>query len=1154
MSARKRSQRKLITMCCLLSLLLGVGAFPVLAAGTAPVDGQSISDDALQNGQLYYIQTKTDTGKPNGVSRYLSVFSDNNGVGVVQSGFTGADTQKWRLIALGGGYYELQAAVGTGTRLLDVRYGDSSNFNTLDIYDSNNTNSQKFKITYNKDSQTYTILTGLDSAKSLDFYAGSNDDGQSLELYNSNSTSAQQFVLKSANDITQGTMRVTSQNDLSSGAAYYIRPIISGLYLTAKDGGDDNGTPISQEEYDPTAAQQWILTDAGDGSYYITSVGSFTKRHIDVPAGSSSDWLRLQLYSQNQTSAQRYKVTFHSDGTVSLMTGSSNYSKCVDIPYASTSVGVSMQQYSYNGTAAQRFQLEKLTSTLNTKPIDSPDSIVSGNSYYIQSAYSKLFLSPDGSPSADGTGIVQNYRVGSVAQRWTLSKNSDNTYVITNTQSGKALDVQYACNIDGAKVQLYTSNGTNAQKWVVEKNSDGTFRITSGAYLNPVSPTNDLSHKRLDINGMDSRPDEIIHLWGTNDAVNQEWYLIPVSGGQSATTDPTVSLQSANGSTMKASDTFTGSATNQSGVKDVALYLDSPLSNGFLGYANIGNNSSQSRMSVSYSLPCSFADAQLSMGAHTIYAVATGYDGTTQTTAIQLAPPVTVNSLPSSNITDTLSFGGSFSADGTGVSVYINSVDADHKLGDATVDSGSHTYTFSASGLLARAQFGTNEIILVETDAAGQEIGRASFPLNFPQPKIGIASPADNSNITDGKTLNLTGYAVNYTSKPQNVDIYIDGNKVNPVAVSGTNPDKTDDFSAYPDAANSGFSTTLDVSSYSSGTHTLQVQFTGDKSTTVSQTIHFNIPQVIYRPFDITFADLLQDQIKYENTERAKNGDPPLTDAEISNFSVAMNPNSYSSDQYKSIAPITKYEFMNLNWIDGVTANDLNGMLTNSGNLSGRGQDFLDAAKTYNINPVYLVAHANLETGFGGTTKFSRLVNGIAFENGQEYYYTDITQKSKLPVTHTVKQDGNNVQVQVTGTLVSGTTYCYTNSFGTRYNIADGTYYNLWGINANDEVASWNGGIWAGYSGWNTIGASIAGGAQWIAAHYTTGHTYAQTTLYEMKWDPYGWATYGNVAEYATDFDSITDNWAYNVAQIIAEHDDIFQHTAPPTFHIPQYN
>jgi beta-N-acetylglucosaminidase len=140
------------------------------------------------------------------------------------------------------------------------------------------------------------------------------------------------------------------------------------------------------------------------------------------------------------------------------------------------------------------------------------------------------------------------------------------------------------------------------------------------------------------------------------------------------------------------------------------------------------------------------------------------------------------------------------------------------------------------------------------------------------------------------------------------------------------------------------------------------------------------------------------------------------------------------------------YQFLTLNYIYGITAEDLNGLL--GGKLAGQGKIFLDACEKYNVNPAYIVAHAILETGNGK----SLLANGIEVEGKMTY--------------------------------------------------------NMFGIGALEGSADKTGSERAYKESWFTVEAAIEGGIKYISSGYINNIMRKQNTLYEIRWNPASPATY----------------------------------------------
>lgn len=210
-----------------------------------------------------------------------------------------------------------------------------------------------------------------------------------------------------------------------------------------------------------------------------------------------------------------------------------------------------------------------------------------------------------------------------------------------------------------------------------------------------------------------------------------------------------------------------------------------------------------------------------------------------------------------------------------------------------------------------------------------------------------------------------------------------------------------------------------------------------------------------------------------------------------------------------------KFQFLKLNTYREVNAYDLNVYLSNikvnPGNeaiFKGQASAFISAAKKYNIDPIYLVAHTLLETGYGN----SKLAQGVV-----------VTEDAA----------GN----KVTPTKV----------------------HNLFGIGAIDSDAIGGGSKTAYALGWTSIPKAIEGAAKWIsqgvAANASVGlkksdgyiHSTKfthQYTLYAMRYSyvkDYSWH------QYATD-----PKWCFKISRLMNELSYIYE-GAKLVFEVPKY-
>ncbi|WP_067841355.1 peptidoglycan-binding protein [Amphibacillus sediminis] len=176
--------------------------------------------------------------------------------------------------------------------------------------------------------------------------------------------------------------------------------------------------------------------------------------------------------------------------------------------------------------------------------------------------------------------------------------------------------------------------------------------------------------------------------------------------------------------------------------------------------------------------------------------------------------------------------------------------------------------------------------------------------------------------------------------------------------------------------------------------------------------------------------------------------------------------------QYLDPAKQDEFQHLLLSSSVNVPSAQINRILSGKGILNGKGQAFIDAAKTHNVNEVYLISHALLETGHGN----SSLANGI--EVGRN------SSGNLVLVNSSNRKDLRDIK----------------------------KVYNMFGIGASDGDAERLGAIRAYNEGWDTPAKAIIGGAKFIGESYIHNR-YQQNTLYKMRWNP---ANPG-YPQYATD-------------------------------------
>ncbi|MGV8979928.1 N-acetylglucosaminidase [Clostridium sp.] len=243
----------------------------------------------------------------------------------------------------------------------------------------------------------------------------------------------------------------------------------------------------------------------------------------------------------------------------------------------------------------------------------------------------------------------------------------------------------------------------------------------------------------------------------------------------------------------------------------------------------------------------------------------------------------------------------------------------------------------------------------------------------------------------------------------------------------------------------------------------------------------------VYKSYDTTLDQMVGVQSKLSPINYVVNYSTLIpSDIDIRNY---LNPENFEYHDY------AVYQFLTLNYVEGITAEELDSTLTGQGILEGQGKTILDACKEYDVNPAYIVAHAILESGHG---------------------------KSQLAIGYPVcVVAGKAVPSKIT--------------------------YNMFGIGAWDSDPLRLGSEKAYTEGWFTPEAAIAGGIKWISTGYINKAISKQNTLYKMKWNPIIPATNTDRHQYATDI-----GWAYKQSYYIKAILDKCTN-AKLTFEIPQY-
>lgn len=118
-----------------------------------------------------------------------------------------------------------------------------------------------------------------------------------------------------------------------------------------------------------------------------------------------------------------------------------------------------------------------------------------------------------------------------------------------------------------------------------------------------------------------------------------------------------------------------------------------------------------------------------------------------------------------------------------------------------------------------------------------------------------------------------------------------------------------------------------------------------------------NTPKIVVEKSMFTFQQALNAQMARGMPQKSYSWG--WGNASRSQTSKYMNPNTIWNSSTQ------RYQMLDLGKYQGISVSKLNKILKGKGTLSGQGKAFAEGCKKNNINEIYLIAHAFLESGYG---------------------------------------------------------------------------------------------------------------------------------------------------------------------------------------------
>ena len=865
-----------------------------------------------------------------------------------------------------------------------------------------------------------------------------------------------------------------------------------------------------------------IYEDSFEGGARVISSALNPSQVLDVPSGSLDSGVAMQLYSRNDTDAQTFEFEKTGDGYyairnmksglyLSLYTtwaelrngtavaqqswygglsqkwcvkpvGNGQYiissamdcSMVLDVSNGVAGNGSAVQAYADNGTAAQRwsFSPAKTVRERVDELAAANAGTVAPGTYAVRSALSaSCVLDAAGAGTADGTAAQTWSANGTDAQAWLVEDAGAGYVTVRNAASGLALDVPGGSACSGAQLQLWTPNGSWAQRWVA---------VRDGAGIRLVSALDDTLS--VDLPGASTADGSRLQLYSDNGTAAQRWSFEPAKTVRERVDE----LAAANAGTVAPGTYAVRSALSASCVLDAAgagtadgTAAQTWSANGTdaqawlvedagAGYVTVRNAASGLALDVPGGSACSGAQLQLwtpnGSWAQRWVAVRDG-------AGIRLV----------SALDDTLSVDlpGASTADGSRLQLYSDNGTAAQRWSLVTPGC---TQVVPNGVYVIKSAMNQNYVLDIAgaSDANGANAqlyeangtGAQAFALTWSNGYYEI------SNVSSGKYLDLeNGSNQNGANVQQQGTFVRDSARWSLVG----NPDGSFVF------VNFASDTCMTVASPSAGNYSnvqgaVRTGATGqkwflEKSPLSAETVSYGIT--------------------LKSMSILNGGSGAAHDA----VTIALNPDIVQrGDDYY-------YQFADCRGFTGqISANQMNRIIDNSGTgrngvFSGRGQAIIDAAKSANINEMYLMAHIMTETAWGTSDQ----AQGRDFAAGNA----------------TIKLNGKYY-----------TKWCDA-----------GRYYNFigWGAYDSNPDTAYD---FSRYYGWSSIESALMGAAEKVASNYLYN---GQETVYEMRWNPDA-ASFGRVHQYCTDI-----NWVRTISSIMGYNYRLVGVMPSLSYRVPKY-
>lgn len=381
------------------------------------------------DGKGYYVISIVGSGKVLS-TKNASAIPDNN---VIQTSYTGADTQKWALHKTDNGYEFVNKSTNLALSIKGSKYASGTNILSTRRKDVTTQRYQLDRV-YLLSEGIYKITTALASSKVVEVKGSSTLAGAKIQLNEVTGTLGQRFAIERVGNDDQ--------------ELYAIRTAASGGLLTYLNGkvtqSGDHATALNDSN---TWSLVWngtffSMKNLASGKVLALKGGKTAKgTEIIMDAASGKDAQNFSFAKANLILNGTY-ILKGAVGTVATVQGSSK----------AKNANIQTDKNAY--APSQRFIFKATSKTSNT--------------YVIKNKKSGLAITVDGASHDNKANVNQNKYTGAASQKW-IAQISDGGYImLVNKESGKAFAVQGGKTTAGTNIQQFDISYSAAQKWQLD--------------------------------------------------------------------------------------------------------------------------------------------------------------------------------------------------------------------------------------------------------------------------------------------------------------------------------------------------------------------------------------------------------------------------------------------------------------------------------------------------------------------------------------------------------------------------------------------------------------------------------------------------------------------------------------------------------------